>query len=252
MSGVSQAAFTRALLDAGRPVPPGLCDPYSGPAGRRFDVYRNNVAVSLTEALRGAFPVVTRLLGRQNMDGLAGLYLRAHPPRSPLMMFYGAEFPDFLAGMKQLRHLGYLPDMARLDLALRRSYHAADADPIDPDDLARIPPDALMGAHLTLAPAVRVLSSDWPIHDIWRFNTEEGAPKPRHVAQDVAITRPGFDPEPHLLPPGGARWITALRGGATFGAAHEAALAADPGFDLGAALALMLKGGAITSVTVNG
>lgn len=96
---------------------------------------------------------------------------------------------------------------------------------------------------------MQLLRSDWPIHDIWRFNTQDGAPKPRAVAQDVLITRPEFDPDPQLLPQGGADWIAALQQGQSFGAAHDTALAADPGFDLGAVLALLLRGGAITSVT---
>lgn len=249
---VSQAEFRGALLDAARPVPAGLRDGQARPAGRRFDVYRNNVAVSLTDAMRTAFPILTRLLGEANMDGLSGLYLRAHPPKSPLMMFYGDDFPEFLAGMEQLRHLGYLPDVARLELALRHAYHAADATPIAPDALAALPPETLLSTRLTLAPAVTVLRSDWPLYDIWRFNTQKDAPKPRHEAQDVLITRPEFDPMPQLLPPGAATWIDALQAGETFGAAHEAATAAAPDFDLGAALALLIQGNAITSLTPKG
>ncbi|WP_372570995.1 HvfC/BufC family peptide modification chaperone [Ruegeria jejuensis] len=244
---VSQSAFHTALLDPAQPVPDGLFDAETRPAGRRFSVYRNNVAVSLTEAMHQAFPVITKLLGPQNMDGLAGLFLRRHPPSSPLMMFYGDEFPEFLAGMEQLSHLGYLPDVARLELALRRSYHAADSTGIDPQALA-IEPETLMAATVEFAPAMEVLRSPWPVHAIWRFNTEADAPPPEPQAQDTLITRAEFDPTPQLLPPGGADWIAALQAGQTIGAAHETALAAHPDFDLGATLALLLQGGAITTL----
>ena len=40
-----QTAFTTALLDHAIPAPAGLTNPFGGPAGKRFDVYRNNVAV---------------------------------------------------------------------------------------------------------------------------------------------------------------------------------------------------------------
>ena len=248
VSQVGQAQFRAALLDAAMPVPEGLVDGRGAPAGRRYSVYRNNVAVSLTEALIKGFPVVTRLLGEVNMKGLAGLYLRQHPPTSPILMFYGDSFPDFVATLPQLEHLGYLPDVARIDLALRQSYHAADADPIDPAALAALPPDALVAARFTLAPALRLIRSRWPIHAIWRFNTEDGAPRPEPGGQDVVILRPGFDPEPHLLPPGGAACIAVLRDGGTLGDAHEAATAEAPGFDLAPILSLLLAGGAITSL----
>lgn len=249
MSTVSQDQFRAALLNPAQAVPAGLLDKADAPAGRRFDVYRNNVAVSLTEAMRTGFPVITRLLGEKNMDGLAGIFLRAHPPRSPLMMHYGQDFPDFLSGFEPLAHLAYLPDVARLELALRRSYHAADTAPVDPDALGTIDPEALMQTSFEFAPAMILLRSPWPLFDLWRFNTEDGAPKPRAIAQDVLITRAEFDPLPHALPPGGADFIAALIDGRTLGAAHETAVAATPDFDLGATLALLLRGGAIISLT---
>lgn len=245
---VSQTRFHEALLDAAQPVPDGLLDSVAQPAGRRFSVYRNNVAVSLTEAMHQAFPVITKLLGSQNMDGLAGIFLRQHPPSSPLMMFYGEEFPEFLASMEQLSHIGYLPDVARLELALRRAYHAADAQPIEADALA-IDPDELMRARLSFTPAMRVIRSDWPIHAVWQYNTEPDAPKPQAGAQDVLITRPEYDPIPHALPAGGADWIERINNGETIGAAFEATAAETLEFDLGTTLALLLQGSAITSVT---
>lgn len=249
---LTQSQFTRAMMDASLPVPDGISDAQKRAAGRRFNVYRNNVAVSLTEAMHAAFPVISKLLGKENMDGLSGLYLRAHPPSSPLMMFYGEHFPAFLTGMEQLNHLGYLADVARLELALRRAYHAADAAPIAADALAKLSPDALMQTQVTLAPSVQVISSPWPICDIWHFNTTENAPKPKAVAQDVLITRPEFDPIPHTLPTGGASWISALMQGARFGDAHDAALKTTPEFDLGATLTLLLRGGAIINLDNKG
>ncbi|MCY4501644.1 MAG: DNA-binding domain-containing protein, partial [Alphaproteobacteria bacterium] len=52
-----QSAFVEALLDPAKPVPAGLVRPDGLPAGRRFDIYRNNVVVALIEALGEAFPV---------------------------------------------------------------------------------------------------------------------------------------------------------------------------------------------------
>ncbi len=241
-----QPNFTRAILNAQLPVPDGLLDGQSRPAGRRFNVYRNNVAVSLTEALEQGFPIVTRLIGEENMKGLAGLYLRAHPPSSPLMMHYGAEFPAFIEELKQLSHLGYLGDVARLELALRQSYHAADAPALDPLYLGTLIPDALMHTRLALAPSAILLRSHWPIWSIWHYNTTDGAEKPTAGGQNILICRPDYDPIPLLLPPGAATWLAAISAGETLSSATEAAAAASPDFDLGATLALLIEGQALT------
>ena len=94
---MNQSAFRAALLDPDRPVPPGVTDPEGRPAGSRFDVYRNNVTASLTEALRQAFPVIRKLVGEEFFTAMVIAHVRAHPPRSPMLMLYGADMPGFLA-----------------------------------------------------------------------------------------------------------------------------------------------------------
>ena len=245
---VSQSEFVEALLDPTAAVPTGLLDPKGDGAGRRFNVYRNNVAVSLTEALETAFPVLAKLLGEENFKGLAGLYLRQHPPSSPLMMFYGAEMPDFLASMSQLSSLPYLPDVARLELALRKAYHAGDADPIEPEMLQALPPEALMSARLNIHPSARVVESPWPILAIWEFNMVPDAPKPTAGGQSVLVTRPEFDPIQTLISPGAQEFLKSLKNGATFAQAVDDAQTQNPEFDLTTTLASLLSAGAITNI----
>lgn len=248
---VSQTRFHTALLDPDQPVPEGLSNGQGSPAGSRFAVYRNNVAASLTEALELSFPAIVKLIGEGNFRILAGVFLRQHPPSVPMLSQYGAEMPVFLGTFQPLAHLGYLPDVARLEQALRLSYHAADSAPIDPASLGALPPEALATTRFTLAPALRLLRSSWPIHAIWAFNLEDG-PKPPPEAQNVLVLRPEFDPELTVVSNGTSDFIEALLAGQTLTDANDLALAVEPEFDLSQALGLLLSGQAITQLSPEG
>lgn len=248
---VDQTRFHDALLDAARDIPAGLSDGQGHPAGRRFSVYRNNVAVSLTEALELSFPAIRKLIGEDNFRKVAGLFLRQHPPSTPMIMYYGDEFPDFLQSFTPLSSIGYLPDVARLEQALRESYHAADAPPADAGVLQKLAPEDLAQVRMTLAPSIRLVRSPWPIHAIWAYNMEDGAPKPQEGAQNVLITRPKFDPLAAPVADGTATFIQALQSDRPLADAAEAA-ATDSNFDLAQALALLLDGCAITDISPGG
>ncbi len=243
------STFGEALLDPASPVPDGLTGPDGAPAGKRFDVYRNNVAVSLTEALETGFPVIRKLVGEDFFKAMVGIHLRQSPPQTPLLMTYGTAFPTFLEAFPPVTHLPYLADVARLELALREAYHAADFTPLDPARLQDLPTDVLMTTVFIMAPAMRVLCSPHPIHGIWRANTRASAPPPNPQAESVLISRPGFDPMVDPLTPGAVSFCQALQAGTRFGAALEQATGTDPDFDLSATLGLLLTRGAIHSLT---
>ncbi|WP_208349945.1 DNA-binding domain-containing protein [Pseudaestuariivita rosea] len=245
---MGQSDFTHALLDPAAAIPNGVIDPQGLPTPKRFAVYRNNVAVSLTDALEAAFPVIVKLVGPEFFRAMVGVYLRQYPPTSPLMMFYGDQMPDFLKTFEPAQKIPYLPDIARLEQAMRQSYHAADAQPIQPSVLQDMPPDQLMGSYLHLAPAVRVISSPWPIYAIWQFNMAADAPKPEMRAEDVLITRPEYDPYLTLLPPGATLFLEASKD-MSFGEAYEQATKIVPDFDLTSTLGALIAGGAITAIS---
>lgn len=242
---LSQSTFMDSVLDPQAAVPQGLCNPDGTPASKRFNIYRNNVAVGLTEALETAFPILRKLVGDNFFRAMSGVYLRKHPPKSPLMMFYGDAMPAFLRRFEPAKSVPYLPDIAALELALRHAYHAADATPIDASALAALTADALMTTRLRIAPAVQIITSDYPIHAIYRANTAVDAPRPVMQPEAVLITRPGFDPELHLINAAAANCITGLKAGQSLG--QTMATAGDT-LDLGATLGLLLAQGAVTEI----
>ena len=241
---MSQRAFVAALLDPGAEVPAGIIDPEGRPSPKRFSVYRNNVAGSLTRALEAAFPTVRKLVGDEFFAAMAGVFLRAHPPQSRMLMLYGDGMPEFLERFSPVAHLAYLPDMARIDQAMRESYHAADSSPLPESEFQRLIGEDIAELRLRLAPSLRLVRSRWPVVSIWAANHENG-PQPRAEAEDALILRPEFDSRPLVLPTGGAAFVTALLAGQTLGEAVEAAETVD----LSAILALLIQGRAITGVS---
>lgn len=242
---VSQSEFRTAMMAPGAPVPAGLCDGCGRGAGKRFDVYRNNVVVSLTEALITGFPTIYSLLGDAFFRAMAAIYVRQHPPSSPLMMYYGEALPAFLSSFPPVAHLPYLSDVAAVDLALRRAYHAKDVKTLDAASLAAMDPDRIEAQKFILAPAVAIIRSPYPIHSIRARTT--GGPKPPAQAQDVVIARPDFDPTFDLLSPGMAVALMAFAKGALLSEALEQAQAEAPAFDLGSLVTLALLRGLLTT-----
>ncbi|WP_069299492.1 putative DNA-binding domain-containing protein [Neptunicoccus sediminis] len=243
-----QSQFAQALLDPAHPVPDGVVDPSGRPAGKRFNVYRNNVVVSLLDAMETAFPVIRKLIGTENFRNLAGLYVRQHPPKSPLLMFYGTDFPAFLDGFTPLAHVPYLADVARLELARRSAYHAADATPVPADALSQIAPARLMHLRFTLAPALQIVPSPYPVVALWDYNMTPDAPQPPAEAQTALITRPAFDLHMQVIPPAVAAFLGALRQGNPLDTAFDTASALDGAFDLTAGIVLLLQSELIVEI----
>lgn len=241
---MGQSAFAAALLDPEAAVPDGVVDPYGAPAPKRFSVYRNNVASSLVRALEAAFPTVRKLVGEEFFAAMAGAFCLAHPPRSRMLMLYGDDLPGWLEQFPPVAHLGYLPDVARLDQAMRESYHAADSAPLPEAEFQRLLGEDIGRMRLALAPSLRLVPSRWPIVSIWAANHEGGA-APRPVAEDAIILRSEFDPRPQLLPPGGRAFVSALLAGEQLADAVELA---GEGLDLSAVLGLLILGRAISGV----
>jgi len=236
----TQAVFARALLDADGPVPEGLTDPAGRPAGKRFDVYRNTVVSTLSAALAEGFPAIRSLLGEEYFTALSGLYVRADLPSDPRLMLYGAGFAAFLNSFPPLANLPYLGDVARLELAIRESYHAADHVPFDPAKFAALDETALSALRLDLAPSVRLLRSEFPVTQIRARALSPDAPKPVGGAEEILVARIGFDPAPRRLPAGALTFLEALRAGDPLADAADLATGKSPDFDLTETLSLAL------------
>jgi len=247
-----QAEFAVALADPVG-VPGDIAGPDGGPAPRRFAVYRNNLIVGLVEVVAGVFPVVKRIVGDDFFQAMARDYVRAEPPRSPVLAEYGAGFPAFVADFKPATSLPYLPDVARIEWAWREAYHAAEADFLGPADFAGITESDLAALTLSLHPSVRVVRSAYPALTIWRMNASEGPIVPIDLGaggEDTLVVRPEAVVDVRKSPAGGATFIENLASGASLAEAAERAIEAVEGFDLPANIAGLIDSGAVVGYSI--
>jgi len=201
------------------------------PHRARMDVYRNNVASSLIDALAALYPVCQRLVGEEFFRAAAKVYLdRPSPdsmPRQASLIGFAPDFAGFLVSFEPARSVPYLPDIARLEHAWHRVYHGAEAAPVTADDLQayveRHGEQALDQLVLGLVPAHQLLMSPYPVSRIWQANQPgcDGAVK---IAEDdrnerIFVVRPQAQVEVRRVSPGAFAFLCAVQGGATLGRA---------------------------------
>ena len=213
----------------------------------RLQVYRNNTFSSLTAALKDSFPVVCQLVDERFFGYAAQEYIRAHPPRAPRLAEYGSDFAEFLAGFQPVRHLAYLPDVARLEWAVNAAYHAADAPTLDPARIAAVPQDRYAQLRFVAHPSTRIFASEFPVDRIWQTHQPGGDLETKIDLSSggcrLLIDRHDQDIRFLALDAAGFALAAALCAGDALQEAYEKAAAVDSAFDLIAALSTHLARG---------
>ncbi|MGX1097384.1 HvfC/BufC N-terminal domain-containing protein [Amorphus sp. MBR-141] len=246
----TQRAFGAALLDPDAPVPAGVGAPGGRPDARRFAVYRNNVMVGLIDALCARFPVCARLVGTEFFRAMARVFVDAHKPRSPLLMAYGDDFPDFIKGFEPAAAVPYLADVARLEVAFSQAFHAAEAVALHAAVLGPLSAERLAGLRLVVHPSVRLVRSAFPVASIWMAHQQDGAVEGPDDwrPEDVMVIRPDAEVLMHRLPHGGFAFLGRLRNGGSVIEAAAAGYREAPDFDVGGTLLALFTLGAVVGV----
>ena len=138
------AAFASGAARSRRATPAVVTGPRGKGAVKRYNVYRNNVTVSLIDALAAIYPAVQRITGVEFFRAMARFHVRATPPTSPLLFEYGRDFPAFIETYEYaLRHAlagRHGADRAglarRLSCGRRRAAVGGCARPFPPERLA--------------------------------------------------------------------------------------------------------------------
>eukprot|EP01037_Dinobryon_pediforme_P016328 gene16328-16505_t len=212
---------------------------------RRFAIYRNNVVLSLAQALESRFPAAVSLVGEAFFRAMAKVFVRAHPPRSQLLATFGDEMPGFAANFAPAQEVPYLADVMRLEVAYSQAYHAADAKAATAQALQHLNENTLGSTCVVLHPAVRLLRSVHPVVRLWQMNTGLAPLEPIEdwQGEDGLITRPELDVFVSSLPKGGFEFLAVLQSGGSLSTAFEAAFSVTETFDMAGALAGLITAG---------
>lgn len=243
-----QSAFIHAVVTGDDGGIGGIVQASGLDPARRLQIYRNNFLISLGGALAAAFPVLERLVGETYFAQAARRFAAMHPPRVAMLSHYGEDFPAFLTELTGSPDFAYLSDVGAFEWAINHAFHADDAMPEDAAALAHVP-EALKG-ELVLAPhsSARLVTSPYPILDIWRANQPDADPE-RTVdlgsgGAALLIWRHDLDVVWRSLDPAETAFATALLDMKTL--AQAARLAAESGqrdFDAGGFCTELLASG---------
>ncbi|AJY27113.1 hypothetical protein BTM_6185 (plasmid) [Burkholderia thailandensis 34] len=204
----------------------------------RLALYRGNLTGTWHKVLASAYPVVRALVGDEFFVALTREYGLADPSGSGDLNQFGHRMADLLASWPPSAPYRYLADVARLEWAVHRAYFAADAMPWPAEQWARLAPDALETAFITLDPAVVLLHTPTSAADLWLAYQEDGNEQTVHdidAPQWIVVSRPQWLPVVQTVTPAAFGMLEALGRHESLGAALDAALAIDRDFDFAAA-----------------
>lgn len=229
-----QQALLAALLawppqDAEKAMADHVCRPWA----RGLMAYQSNGHALAVRALGASYPVLAQLLGEDSFASLARAFWHAQPPVKGDVTQWGEALPGFLAGSPQLQEEPYLPDVARVEWALHRCAHAADAqaDGSSFRLLMERDPDLLSPV---LAPGCALVQSVWPVASVMTAHLEAapdfaevGRRLGEGVAEAALIWREGLRARVRQAWPGEVELIRTLLAGQAFGPALDRAVDLD-------------------------
>ncbi len=207
----------------------------------RLNIYRNNLRENFLKVLELEFPVVQRLVGTDYFRQTARQFLLYAPSRSGDLFHCGRAFPVFLRQQFAASDYAYLPAVAALEWAYQEAIIAADDSQVfDLAALARLEQDSYDRLRLQAHPALRLVRSPYPIVAIWAANQADTAGDATidigRGGENALITRALRSTHIDAIGAGAATFLGAVLERRPLGVALEAALAADPGFDVESAL----------------
>lgn len=160
---------------------PMLADSFVIPNDRmsaieRVDVYRRGYSARLIGALEVDFPGLAHALGAAEFDDLCAAYVDAHPSRNPNLNAFSEHMVEFLDGRHDLEHREFARDLARLESAMLRAFHAEAADTLDPDAFSKMTPTQWGSLVIRTDPSLSLVESRYPVNRFLQAVFDESDP----------------------------------------------------------------------------
>lgn len=192
----TQKAFMQALFGKSPERFEALIHDGEFPAKNLTQVYRNNLFISLSEALAAVYPIVQKLVGEPFFGYLADAYIHQHPSTSGDIHDFGGMLPNFISSFPACDGLPYLADVAALEWAWHEVFHEKADPPLDLSRLAKVPPDETPRLRFLCQTASRLLHSRFPVLDIWLANQRDSKEKIDLDSGETWLAVVQFDLEP--------------------------------------------------------
>ena len=174
----------------------------------RLAVYQGGYPARVREALEQCYPATNRILGSGSFASLARRYLPFAPHGWCNLNSIGRNLPTLLSddpgdpGDLLTTELPFLPDLARLEWAVYRAFHATLDPPCDLAVCEDWSIEQWSAVRFEIRSDVAVVTSAWPIRDLWAVRDtprEEIDVALVDRPQTVAVARSGFDVEVRVL-----------------------------------------------------
>ena len=223
-------------------------------ATEQLQLYRNNLVISLTDALAAVYPVVQRIVGEDFFRAACREYIPQHPLRQAQLNGFGKEFAEFIRSYRPAASLTYLADVAALEWAWQQAYHAAGSEKLDTTSLRQVPEEMQGELQFRLHAAVQLLKSDYPVHRIWQVNQENYSGEDSVSLDEggvyLAVIRPRIEVLVQAIPRAEWEFLSSLKNGSTLDQAVTTAGRLDAAFDLATVLQSRVTDFTLSSASV--
>ncbi len=145
-------------------------------ATRRLEIYAEAYFYRILDCLKEDFPATLATVGADSFHNLITGYLIAHPPTQPSLAHAGDYLPEFLRDHPMCEEWPFIADLAQLESALLKVFHAANAQELTVEAMHAVPVEKWPALKMRTHPAVAVIDCEWRVDELLRdFEKSAGA-----------------------------------------------------------------------------